>query len=120
MAQYLGIVDLVWKGLSIKVEAGSKVLIGGLQNKEVITARAVGRAQEFKPSSIEATTVLERGQRATEIYSEGEGELQVSCDTGQTLVFADAFLTERGDMTGGEGGKITLKWSAGEPEEIIE
>jgi hypothetical protein len=48
-----------------------------------------------------------------------EGELQVICDTGQTYVFADAFLTDRPEMTSGEGGKIELKWAAGAPEELL-
>lgn len=118
MAQVLGIVDIVWKGRNIPVEKGAKLKLGGLANKPVVYGRKVGRAQEFMGSEIEATTVLERGQKFRELYTVEEGELQVVCDTGQTFVFPDAFLADQREITGGEGGKVTLKWSAGDYEEI--
>lgn len=119
MAKTLGVIDIVWQGRAIKVEKGAKLKLGGMQNNPVLTARGVDRAEEFIASEIEAVTVLERGQKFAELYTTEEGELQVHCDTGQIYVFGDAFFTERPDMTGGEGGKMTLKWQAGEPEEII-
>ena len=115
----LGIIDIVWKGRNIPVEKGAKVRVGGIKNNAVTYGRRVGRAQEFEGSEITATTHLERGQRYGNLWDPGEGELQVVCDTGQTFVWADAFLTDRPDMTGGEGGKIELKWMGGEPEEIL-
>lgn len=118
MAQVLGIVDIVWQGRNIPVEKGAKLKLGGIKNNAVVYGRKVGRAQEFAPSEIEATTVLERGQKVKELYGVGEGELQVQCDTGQTYTFPDAFLTDQREMTGGEGGKVPLKWSAGDYEEI--
>lgn len=117
--QNLGIIDIVWKGRNIPVEKGAKVRVGGIKNNAVTYGRRVGRAQEFEGSEITATTHLERGQRYGNLWDPGEGELQVVCDTGQTFVWADAFLTDRPDMTGGEGGKIELKWMGGEPEEIL-
>lgn len=118
MAQFLGIVDIVWKGRNIPVEKGGKFKLGGIHNKPVVVGRKVGRAQEFMQSDIEAVTVLERGQKVKELYTAEEGELQVFCDTGQTYVFPDAFLTDPREFTGDEGGKVTLKWSAGEYEEL--
>ena len=70
-------------------------------------------------TEVSATTHLKRGQRFTDLYSVDEGELQVICDTGQTYVFTDAFLTERPEMTSGEGGKIEMKWAASAPEELL-
>jgi hypothetical protein len=119
VTQFLGIVDVSWRGQRIPVEKGAKVKIGGIQNNAVIFGRQVGRAQEFAASEITATTHLARGQRFKDLYAVGEGELQVICDTGQTYVWSDAFLTERPEMTSGEGGKIEMKWMAGEPEELI-
>jgi hypothetical protein len=118
MAQVLGIVDIVWRGRNIPVEKGAKLKLGGIANKAVVYGRQVGRAQEFMASEIEATTVLERGQKFSELYGVDEGELQVACDTGQTFVFPGAFLTDQREITGGEGGKVSLKWSAGSYEEI--
>lgn len=119
MAQVLGIIDLVWRGTRIAVEKGAKLKIGGIQNNSVVVGRQVHNAQEFIASEISGTTVLRRGQRFTDLYSTAAGELQVVCDTGQTYVFTDAFLTERPEMSGGEGGKIEMKWSAGVPEEQL-
>lgn len=117
--QTLGIVDIVWRGVNIPVEKGAKIKPGGIQNSMVNYGRKAGRAQEFVATEVEAVTNLERGQRFKGLWDPGEGELQVVCDTGQTFVMADAFLTERPDITGGEGGKITLKWAASEPEEVL-
>lgn len=119
MAQVVGIIDIVWQGRNIPVEKGAKLKLGGLKNNPVVYGRKVGRAQEFVASEIEAVTVVERGQKVKELYGVGEGELQVQCDTGQTYTWPDAFLTDPREITGGEGGKVPLKWSAGEPEEII-
>lgn len=119
MAQVLGIVDIVWKGVNIPVEKGAKVKLGGLRNNPVIYGRRVDRAQEFVASEISATTALRRDQRYTDLFTVEEGELQVHCDTGQTFVFADAFMTDPPELTGGEGGKAELKWQAGNYQEIL-
>lgn len=120
MAQVLGIIDIVWRGRNIPVAKGAQLKLGGIQNQPVTYGRKVGRAQEFVASEVTATTELERGQSLKELLlSPGEGELQVLCDTGQTFTWADAFLGEIPTTTGGEGGKIELKWHGGEPDEVI-
>ncbi|ABS69710.1 conserved hypothetical protein [Xanthobacter versatilis] len=119
MAQVLGIIDIIWRGKKIPVEKGAKLKLGGIKNNPVTYGRRVSRAQEFMASEISATTHLERGKSYSDIYDEGEGELQCICDTGHTFVFPEAFLTDIPEMTGGEGGKMDLKWSAGLYEEIM-
>lgn len=119
MAQVLGIVDIVWRGRNIPVESGAKFKKGGVQSKAVPYGRKAGRADEFVVSEITAVTNLERGQRLGNLLARGEDELQVVCDTGQTFVWLDAFLGELPEVTGGEGGKIELKWFGGEPEELL-
>lgn len=119
MAQTLGIMELVWRGAKIPVEKGAKVTIGGRKNNVVLASGQVHRAEEMVASEITATTILRRGQRATEIFATSEGELQVLCDTGQSFIWSDAFMTDRPSFTGGEGGKVELKWAGGEPEEIL-
>lgn len=119
MAQTLGIVDIVWRGRNIPVEKGAKIKVGGIKNNVVTYGRKAGRAQEFEPSEVTAITNLEAGQRWGNLWDPSEGELQVVCDTGQTFVFADAFLTDIPEITGGEGGKVELKWAGGSPEEIL-
>jgi len=120
MSQTLGIVDIVWRGRNIPVEKGAKFRAGGIMNNAVTYGRKVARAQEYQGSEVTATTNFEKGQRLGNLLDPGEGELQVVCDTGQTFVINDAFLVgDRPDVTGGEGGKIELKWAGGTPEEIL-
>ena len=117
--QVLGIIDIVWRGRNLSVEKGAKIKIGGIKNNAVTYGRKVARAQEFESSEVSATTHFERGQRWGDIWSADEGELQVVCDTGQSFIINDAFLTDIPDITGGEGGKIELKWSGSSPTEVL-
>lgn len=115
----LGVISIVWKGRNIPVEKGAKLKLGGMKNNPVVYGRKVGRAQEFVQSEVTATTAFEEGQVFADLYDEEEGELQVGCDTGQTYTFTDAFMTERSELTGGEGGKAELKWAAGDYQEVL-
>lgn len=117
--QLLGIQEIVWRGQKLAVEKGSKLKLGGTKNNAVVYGRQVGRAQEFEATEVECVIPLKRGMRITDVFVQGEGELQVLCDTGQTYTWPDAFITNRPEMTGGEGGKISVKWAAGEAEEIL-
>lgn len=118
--QTLGIIDLFWRGENIPVEKGSSIRLGGIKNNTVTLSRAVGRAQEFQGTEVKAKTILRKGQSALDLFSEEEGELQVVCDTGQTYVIPDAFLTgDRPTMTGGEGGAIDLTWAGSTAQEVI-
>ncbi|RFC63604.1 hypothetical protein DYI37_11400 [Fulvimarina endophytica] len=117
--QTLGLIDIIWRGRNIPIKRGGKFKVGGIQNQVVTYGRKVGRSQEYVGSEVTATTNFERGQRFGNLFTEGEGELQVICDTGQTFVMNDAFLTERPEITGGEDGQFELKWAASTPEEIL-
>lgn len=118
MSQSIGIIDVVWQGRRIPVEKGAKFKLGGIQNNTVTYGRGATRSQEFVDSSLEITTILAKGQKATDLYTSEAGELQIHCDTGQTIVSYDAWMTARPDVTGGDGGKVPLKWAFGEYEEI--
>lgn len=118
--QVLGIVDIVWKGVNVPVEKGAKLRLSGIKNNAVTFGRRLGRAGEFQGSEITAKTHLKKGQSWSEIYGEGEGELQVHCDTGQIYTFPEAFLVDDiPSLTGGEGGSIELKWAGDVWEELI-
>lgn len=118
--QYLGITDVIWRGQILPCEKGSKIRLGGMRNNAVMLSRSTGRAQEFQGSKVTATVPLAKGQSAKALFAPDEGELQVICDTGQTYVISDAFLSgDIPDITGGEGGKIELTWEGGEAQEII-
>lgn len=118
MAQALGIIDLEWRGRNLAVEKGAKIKPGGLQNNPVTYGRRTARASEFVPSEVMGTIPFERGMQWDDFWTEQEGELKVICDTGQTFVIADAFLVDMPDMTGGEGGKVELKWNGGKAQQV--
>lgn len=118
--QTLGIVDIVWRGRNLPVKHGAKFKLGGIKNNPVTYGRRVARSQEYEGSEVTATTNLEKGQSYRALYGDAsEGELQVVCDTGQTFVIGDAFLTDIPEITGGEDGQMELKWMGSAPEEII-
>lgn len=120
MTQVIGIVDIIWRGRNIPVEAGASLRIGGIKNNAITYGRKVARAQEYQGSEITATTHIEKGQRWGDLWSPEEGELQLICDTGQTFVFSDAFLVDDipSIASGSDGGKVELKWAASTPEEL--
>lgn len=120
MAQVLGVIQIFWRGEEIPVETGATYKPSGMSQKPVTYGRRVGNSQEFMAGECKATTNLEAGQSLGDLLTRGEYELQVICDTGQTFVHPDAFLSgDLPDLTGGEGGKIELVWSFGEGEEIL-
>jgi hypothetical protein len=120
MAQALGVVDIIWRGVTIPItpETG-KIKLGGDKNTPVTAGRKVHRAVTFEPSEIEGTTVLLRGQSIADFGGVGEGDLVVICDTGQTYTFPDAFLTEPLSLAANKGGEIALKWTAGQWQETL-
>lgn len=113
MAQVLGIVDIIWRGTRVDVEKGATLMLGGLQQKEVVTNTRVDYAREFMPSKITATAIVLRGMSVLDLFAPGQAELQVQADSGQTWVFPDAFISNRPDITSGEGGKLKIEWAAG-------
>lgn len=119
MAQVLGVVDVVWRGVSVPVQKGAKFTLSGLKNNTVVAGRRAYRSQEFVAGKLTATTVLERGKAYGDLYDEGEGELQVRCDTGHVYTCPDAFLTDGPPEISDDGGKLELMWTIGDYEEIM-
>lgn len=117
--QTLGIIDIAWRGQNLPCEKGATLKDGGFKQNTVITGRTVNFAQEFQAGEVKATVALGRGQSFAGLFTPGQGELQAICDTGQTLVWPDAFLQEPPQATGGEGGKIELTWIVGKAQELL-
>ena len=120
MAQSLGIVDIIWKGKQLPVEAKTgKFKLGGLMNTPVVLNRRVDRSQHFEHSEVTATIPLERGVSLVDLFNPDPGELQVKCDTGQTYILPDAVIGNRPGATAGEGGKVEIMWFGDEAEELV-
>ena len=118
-SQVLGIIDAVWKGSKIDCEKGSSFKLGGLKQVVVVTGQSVDYANELEASDVKVITVLRRGQSLVGLFSAGAGELQILCDTGQSYVWADAFVTNLAEATSGEGGKITMMFGGSSPQELL-
>lgn len=120
MAKTLGIIDISWRGKLLPVESKTaKLKLGGLKSNPIVLNRRVDYAQDFEPSEIDVTIVLEAGTSLVDLFDPAPGELQCTCDSGQTYVFADATLNVRPEATAGDGGKIPMKWFASEAQELI-
>lgn len=118
MSQAVGIIDIVWNGARIAVEKGATFKLPGTKNNTVTYGRGAVRSQEFTAGHAKCTTVLLKGQKVA-IYTADEGELQIQLDTGQTIVSYDAWLLDPNpEITGGEGGKVSLEWNFSTYEEI--
>jgi hypothetical protein len=118
MAQVLGLVQVSWRGTPVPIEKGAKLKLGGLQQKPVITGQQVNYETEYEASEITVTTTLRRGDSLLTLYAPGQGALIVTCDTGQTYSWDDAFLAKRPELSDG-GGKSQLMWNAGEASELL-
>ncbi|MDA8049963.1 MAG: phage tail tube protein [Rhodospirillales bacterium] len=119
MAQSLGVVDIIWAGQKLPIEKGATFKQGGLINKSVMAGRQVFYSQEMMPTEVKASTPLQGGQSMAAILAASPGELQFVCDTGQTYVVTGAFIVDQAEITGGEGGKMTLVWNGPAAEELI-
>lgn len=119
MAQVLGMVRVVWRGVELAVEQGATYRKPGMQQTAVDYGRRTGHAQNYAGGRASAVVNIERGMRVEDLLSEGAGELQVHFDTGQIFVHPDAFLVDEiPTITGGEGGKAALNWAFGPGEEL--
>ncbi len=119
MAQTLGLITVIWKGVNIPVEKGGTVTLGGLLQKEVITGTTVDYANEMHASEVQCTGRVRRGDALLALFGPGAGELQVQCDTGQSYLWPEAFFSGAPRFTGDDGGKLKLEWKAGSPQEIL-
>jgi hypothetical protein len=119
MAQALGLVSIIWNGTKITVEKGGSFEDGGLIQKPVINGQQVDFANEMKAGKATVTKRLLRGDQLAAIFSTGQGELQMLCDTGQSYIAPDAFLTNTPNWTAGEGGKVKLEFAFSQASEVL-
>ena len=119
MAQTLGIVDLVVNGTKIDTEKGASFMSGGLIQNPVVAGRQLHVSGEWKEGMVECTTVLKAGQLPSSLYMTGPLEIQAQCDTGQSIVWSGYQVGERPKFTGGEGGKVALKYAVSEGQELL-
>lgn len=119
MAQALGLISAIWQGQKLTIEKGGTFENGGLIQKPVINGQQVDYANEMKAGKANVTMRLLRGQALAGVFIGSQGELQLQCDTGQTYIVPDAFITNTMNWTAGDGGKVKVEWGFGLGYEVL-
>ena len=107
-----GIVRVRWNNANLPMEKGAKYKPAGRKANQVVLGEEVNFSYEFQAGEFSGTSALKRGQRFTDLYVPGPGELQGHLDPGQVFTHPDAVLEETPEMNS-DGGKIELKWFFG-------
>lgn len=115
--QLLGIATIKADGKLLRTNKGAKLDIGGAMRTPVTgSGRVHGYAEETKEATLECEISLAKGDKLEDIRNIVDATITFECDTGQTYVVREAFVTETLQITEGEGGKIPVKF-AGQPAE---
>ncbi len=118
MTQSLGVVDFMWAGVKYPAEKGATFKQGGLVNKTVYAGRQAFNSQEPMAAEVKVSTPFLGSTSINAIMAAQPAELQFITDTGQTYVMANAYIVGQIEITGGEGGKMTITFNANEAEEL--
>jgi Phage tail tube protein len=116
--QTLGKAFVKMGGLLLESMPGAKLNPGGVKRTPVTTAAgAVHYSEEPVPATIECEIAFSKDTKILDL-NKFVGNITFECDTGQVFVVRDAFVTEPGDITAAEGGKVPFKF-AGNPADQV-
>lgn len=114
----LGIITASWGGTEIPLKPGNTWEIGGLVSNPVVVGNGVDFANSVKPSMVSLKVAVAKGQSVTGIFPSGIGqELQITCDTGQNFVWANAFRQGTIKVSDGDNSEATVEFGGGAPLE---
>lgn len=118
MTQFLGRATIRVNGQVIETNKGAALDLGGTKRNPIVTGRLVGYAEETVAATIECETSLAKGQTLQQLRDLVEATVVFECDTGQTYVVRNAFLTDTPTMKDGDGGNVALKFAGPAAEEV--
>lgn len=96
---------------------GAKIDIGGVTRSPIKGNNSIhGYSEQPKEATVECEISVAPGTSLKKYAALVDATITFECDTGQTFVVRDAFLTEPPVATDGDGGKVPLKF-AGQPAE---
>lgn len=96
---------------------GASIDIGGVERKPVVGNNSVlGYSESPRPAMVECEIAVGQNTSLTDLAKAVDATITFECDTGQTYIVREGFLTEPPKATDGEGGKVPLKY-AGQPAE---
>jgi Phage tail tube protein len=115
----LGIMTAVWGSTELPLKTGNSVEIGGVVSKAVAVGATIDFANAMMPSVISLKVAVQQGVSVTGTYPSGVGkELQVTFDTGQNFVWANAFRQGTIKITDGDNSEATVEFGGGTPLEV--
>jgi hypothetical protein len=117
MTQRLGRAYIKVDGDMLESMPGAKVDVGGVSRSVVLgNNKVLGFAEKPKEAMVECEVAVGPATSLLKLAAIADATITFECDTGQTYVIKNAFLTEPPVATDGDGGKVPLKF-AGDPAE---
>lgn len=115
----LGISTAVWGGTELALKTGNSYEIGGVVSNPVVVGMTVDFANSMKPSVISLKVAVQAGVPITTTFPAGiKQELQVTFDSGQNFVWANAFRQGTIKITDGDSSEATVEFGGGTPLEV--
>jgi hypothetical protein len=119
VSQRLGKAFIKVNGQLLESMPGAKINVGGKKRNPVVGGNNVhGFAEEIVNSTVECEISVSKDTKVLDYAQMDNVTITFECDTGQTFVVKDAFLTEPPELTAQEGGKVPLKF-AGQPADQV-
>src|SRR3546814_732515 len=118
MTQFLSRATIRANGQVIETNKGASLDLGGGKRNPIVTGRKVGYAEETVPAMVECETSLASGMSLEAWRNLVDATIIFECDTGQSYVIRDAFITDAITLKDGDGGNVSLKFSGPGAEEV--
>lgn len=119
MSQRLGKAFIKVNGALLESMPGAKLDVGGVKRTAVKGANSVhGYSEEIETSKVECEISVGKDTKLLDFSAMSSVSVTFECDTGQTFVCKNAFLTEPPVVTAQEGGRVPLKFE-GDPADQV-
>jgi hypothetical protein len=119
MTQRLGKAYIKANGDLLESMPGASIDIGGVTRKVVKGNNTIlGYSEEPKESTVECEIAVGPATSLKKLAALADVTITFECDTGQTYVCKNAFLTETPKASDGDGGKVPLKFAGMPAEEM--
>jgi len=103
MPKVTGIVKIYVNGSIQRSKPGASLMFGGKDRTAVKGHRLYGPAEAFRESEIEMTIAHMADTDEKALNDMVDATVEFESDTGPSWVITNAFTTEPGKLTGGEG-----------------
>jgi hypothetical protein len=118
MPKYLGRATIRVDGQVYETSAGASLDPGGVKRNTQVYGQEVGYSEETAPSVLTCETKLDANTSIDTIRNIAAATVMFECDTGQSYVIKDAFLTQPPAFKDGAGGNVSLNFSGPPAEEM--